>query len=173
MPRVSKKRSDRRWEAEDGTIWASKFEYNVYQSLIQRGYVVSKCEKGTDSTFAYNTPVKGGRCMACSSCKVVQQRTYTPDLVIVPKGDLGKAPEDRRRVYLETKGYFPASKRSLLRSFRKTGPEIDLRLVAERDNWVTKGKSKLSDYFSRYLKTVPFTVWDGRDLPAEWQEELL
>ena len=172
MPRLSKKRSDRRWEAPDGTIWASKFEYSVFDKLRSLGYVVSKCEKGPDCTFAYHSPVKSGRCLECDSCQVVQQRSYTPDLLVIPKADMGKPAGDVRRIYLETKGYFPASKRSLFRAFQQTGPDIDLRVLAERDNWVTKGKSKLSDYFKRYLKTVPFAVWTG-DLPDEWKQDLL
>ena len=111
--------------------------------------------------------------MDCCSHEVVQQRSYTPDLVITPYADVGKEAASIRKIYLETKGYFPASKRSLLRAFRKTGPSIDLRVLAERDNWVTKGKSKLSDYFERYLKDVKFAVWNGRDLPESWKEELL
>ncbi len=165
MPRVGKKRSDRRWKAEDGTIWASKFEYNVYEKLCRLGYVVRKCEKGTSDTFDYHTPVKSGQCPQCGCGEIVQRRTYTPDLFVYTTGGLDS--QDPEGFYVETKGYFPGPKRSLLRAFAKERPDIVLCVIAERDNWVTKGKSKLSDYFSRYLKSVKFHVWDGT-IPEEW-----
>jgi hypothetical protein len=168
MGRVSKKRSDRRWQADDGTIWASKFEYEVYNGLKRRGYLVRKCEQGEVDTFSYYSTVRGGECPRCGHNEVIQRRTYTPDLFISAAACVdGKNHEG---IYIETKGYFSAEKRKLLRDFQKTGPGITLFFLAERDNWVTKGKSRYSDYFSRYLKTIPFAVWNGQDLPEDWQE---
>lgn len=168
MPRFGKKRSDRRWVDPDGTVWASKFEYQVYAKLKSLGYMVRKCEQGGDDTFVYYTDVKGGECSGCGCTEVVQRRTYTPDLHLTTDPDVDGPDDGPRGKYIETKGFFPASKRSLLRAFRKTGPNIDLLFLAERDNWVTKGKSKMSDYFKRYIKDVPFAVWDKKDLPEGW-----
>jgi hypothetical protein len=50
---------------------------------------------------------------------------------------------------------------------RNSRPDIDLVLVLEADHWVTKGKTRMTDYAKRYLKTTPTHVWNG-GLPDEW-----
>lgn len=168
--RVGKKRSDRRWQDDDGNIWASKFEYQVYERLQDAGRLVRKCDKGYDDTFCYHSRIKSGSCSECGSKQIIQRRTYTPDLFIPTSQGLANPNTGERGIYLETKGYFNAHARKLYRDFQETGPDITLGVIAERDNWVTKGKSKLSDYFQRYLKTVKFTVWNKIDIPGEWLE---
>lgn len=170
--RAGKKRSDRRWVAPDGAVWASRFEYQVFERLSNLGYPVRKCEAGGCDTFSYHTPVRGGYCTECGGNQCVQQRSYTPDLFISSNGGMDSKGNDSGGIYLETKGYFPASKRNLLRSFSTTGPKITLMFLAQRDLWVTKGKTRLSDYFTRYLKNIPFAVWDNQDLPREWSKIL-
>ena len=165
--RVGTKRSDRRWKDNEGTIWASKYECLVYEGLLLHGVHVEKCEKGEGHSFRYTESKANLRCLECQSTNCVQDRTYTPDLLVVPGN--GETP-----YYLETKGFFPAKSRNLLRNFNKSRSDINLRFVTSTDAWVTKGKTKLSDYFQRYLKTVPFHVWNhnlknpGVPLPEEW-----
>lgn len=156
--RVGTKKSDTRWLAPDNTVWASRFEYAVYSKLKELGYDVRKTTE--QDRMAYTSPVKNGRCRRCSSDCVVTERTYTPDLFVVPRGEPQSA-----GYYLEAKGYLRAERRTLLRSFRKTGPACDLRLVVQRDYNV--GKSTLVGWAIRLLK-VPVTVWSG-DLPETWQ----
>lgn len=172
MPRVGNKRSDRRWEAPDGTIWASKFEFQVFTKLTALGVVGRKCEQGGSDTFAYTTPIGTGRCAQCGSGQVVQERTYTPDVHISADSPVTCFEGDG---YVEAKGFFPADKRGLLRHFRKTGPSINLCVIANADHWVTKGRSRLSDYFKRYFKDVEFMIWRGSnpdrwELPPHWYE---
>lgn len=159
--RVGKKRSDRRWRAPNGTVWASRFEWQVYDALKSANVSVRKCDK--DDTISYVEPKRSGRCLECGSDKVVQERTYTPDLFVseTREGDASGG------YYLETKGYFRPEKRKLFRDFRTSNPDYPIRFILERDSWVTKGKTKLTDYFQRYLKTVPVHVWDG-SLPKDW-----
>jgi hypothetical protein len=92
---------------------------------------------------------------------VVQEHIYTPDLFNVPNVP---GASDSSGYYIEAKGYLRAEGRSLLRSFRKSRPDIDLRLVVERDYKV--GKGSLTSWASKYLK-VPVHVWDG-SLPKDW-----
>lgn len=73
--------------------------------------------------------------------------------------------QDFKIVYLETKGYFPGPKRNLFRAARSQHPELDIRLVASTDHWVTKGKTRLSDWAKRFK--IPFVVWKGQ-VPEEW-----
>ena len=154
--RVGTKRSDRRWKAPDGTIWASKFEYTVYDTLLSADFDVRKC--GHDDTISYVEPRRNSRCVECGSDKVVQDRTYTPDLCMYQETQRG----DRPIYNIETKGYFRAERRKLFREMVKSNPTYPIVVILERNGWVTKGKSRYLDYFKRYLKTVPVFVWNGQ-----------
>lgn len=164
--KVGTKRSDRRWQAPDGSIWASKFEWRVFDALVQRyrddpRISVERC--GPDCTLGYHSSVKNGRCQECGSVCTVQERTYTPDIRIVRTSESG----DRRSTYIEAKGYFEGSKRSLFRQVLQAHKELDIRLVAERDHPVTKGKTRLSDWAKRFK--VKFHLWNnGKLLEESW-----
>lgn len=163
--RAGTKRSDRRWIAPDGALWASKFEWEVYIHLGELlhdfpDWTIERC--GPSDTLSYSTPVQNGRCTQCRTVCVVQDRTYTPDLALVHRVQ-GK---ESRRIYLETKGYFKGTKRNLFRQALKANPDIDIRLVAEANGWVTKGKSRLTDWAKRFK--IPMYLWKELQL-----EELL
>lgn len=164
--RVGTKKSDRRWLAPDGTIWASKFEWRVFDELVRHfandpGVSVERC--GPDCTLGYHSSVKNGLCQECRSLRVVQERIYTPDIRIVRTSESG----DKRSTYIEAKGYFEGSKRSLFRQVLLAHKELDIRLVAERDHPVTKGKTRLSDWAKRFK--VKFHLWDnGKLLQENW-----
>lgn len=163
MGRVGVKRSDRRWEDENG-VWASKLEAIVFDRLQRDPRIsVRRCDKGAGDTFAYTTPIRGGCCGACGADDVVQRRTYTPDFHITPVSGVGGHPG----YYLEVKGHFPGDKRNLLRAFLKTGPRIDLRLLLERDGRATRSVTLL-EYCHKFFK-IPIHVWDGQ-LPRSWYE---
>lgn len=161
--RLSAKRSDKRWEDDDGNVWASKLEASVYEALrADDRLIVRRCSAEEGDTFDYVSKVRAGQCAACGSGEIVQRRTYTPDLYVLPARQ--KA-DKRRGYYLEIKGHFPGSKRKLLGDFLKTGPRIDLRLILQRDNKATPKLTYLEYAVSR-LK-LPTHVWDGQ-LPKDW-----
>ena len=161
MPRVGSRRSDRRWKAPDGEIWPSKFEWEVYDALKQRGVNVRRCDSG--DTITYHQPRPNVECLECGSSKCSQTRTYTPDLHILrPRGRGGES----RGYYIEVKGYFREEKRRLFRCLRNDRKDIDLRCIFASNHWVKKGKTRLSDYFSRYVKNTPYHFWDG-DIPED------
>lgn len=151
--RIGKKRSDLRCRTPDGQEWASPLESRVFFELTRKGYAV---ERNTD-VFTYSTAVKQGRCAACNSCEIVQDRTYTPDLKVTFVDKIGSG--DITYVYLELKGYFAGPKRNLFRAARQSNPSADIRLIASTDHWVTKGKTRLSDWAKRFR--IPFAVWNG------------
>lgn len=154
--RIGTKRSDLRFRAPDGSEWASPFEYKVFAALTEQGVEVRKTD--TIDAIKYTSPVKNGRAVCPGICsEVVQDRVYTPDLLFTT--------DTPRLVYLETKGYFPGPKRNLFKQARSQHPELDIRLVASTDHWVTKGKTRLSDWAKRFR--IPFHVWNG-SLPQEW-----
>jgi hypothetical protein len=150
-----------RWQAEDGTVWASRFEYAVYSSLRERGVNVRRAT--AEDRLVYTHAVRNGVCKQCGSHSVVTERTYTPDLFIHPAA---RTKTDKHVGYLvEAKGYLRGDRRALLRSVRKAWPNVDLRLVIQRDYPV--GKSTLAGWATKYLK-VPVHVWNG-DIPEDWK----
>jgi len=158
--RVGTKRSDTRWEAE-GEIWASRFEYLVYRALKDAGHDVRKTVP--EDSMVYHHPVKNGRCTECGSAACVTERRYTPDLYVRPARSQ-EASSKHGGYFVEAKGYLRADKRSLLRSLRKARPDVDLRLLVQRDYKV--GRGSLVSWAQKYLK-VPVAVWDG-NLPEDW-----
>lgn len=162
--RLGTKKRDMRWQDPDGNIWASKFEYGIYAALKEQGYDVFKT--GEQDSLRYTSDVRSGLCLECGARRVVQERTYTPDLFVHSRTEANRSVrlEDRRGYYLEAKGYLRADRRRLLREFRKANPNIDLRLVAQRDYKV--GKGTLTSWATKYLK-VPVHVWNGA-LPPNW-----
>lgn len=164
--RVGNKRNDRRWLDADGNLFASKLEALVFARVSTlSGCSVRRCSTEQGDTFNYTTLVRSGRCGSCGSDNIVQQRTYTPDFYITGLS----TGRNTRGFYIETKGHFPGPQRNLLRSFLKTGPKIDLRIVLERDGKAT-GSVTLLEYCVKYLK-IPVHVWDGT-LPRPWLEDL-
>lgn len=153
--RVGKKRSDRRWQSEDGTVWDSRFEYEVYEHLRAAGVNVRKCGKG--DTISYTEPRRSSQCLECGSNEVVQLRTYTSDL-LVRQGDGSE-------YYIEVKGYFPAAKRSLLRHLIKARPDVNIRFVFASNAKAPGSKLRYAEYCAKYFK-VPCVV--GLNGLEEW-----
>lgn len=160
--KVGTKRSDRRWQSDDGQLWDSRFEWRVWSVLSEIPTItVRRCERGKGDSFNYVSNVRGAKCLECDSREVVQERTYTPDLLVRRKSEV----QHGGGYYLELKGRFPPAKRSLLRAFVKSRPEVDLRLVLEKDGRATP-KLDLLEYCHEYLK-IPTIVWHGA-LPDDW-----
>lgn len=164
--RVGTKRSDRRWEDDDGNVWASKLECEVYTAL--RGEagirVLERCGGGEGHSFDYTSPVRKAVCHSCASRDVVQQRVYTPDLYVVP----ASAGSDARGYYIEVKGHLRADRRNLLRSVVKAYPDLDLRFVFAPGAAHRSATSRLNlgEYVTKYLK-AEWHEWDGC-LPRSW-----
>jgi hypothetical protein len=165
--RVGTNRHDKRWRDEHGNVFESKLEALVFERINGDPRIsVRRCSEREGDTFSYSTPVRSGSCGACGSGDIVQRRTYTPDLCISPSGTWD-GPGERPRRYLEIKGYFPGTKRNLLRAFLKSGPCVDLCLILERDSRATRSLTLL-EYSTKYLK-IPTHIWDGV-LPRSWYE---
>ncbi len=156
--------ADRRYIDGTGTEWASRYEAEVYWHIRGLGVPVRKCKQGGSDTFAYHSTVVRGRCLECESLDVVQDRTYTPDLFVGDPRGL-----DAGGYYVEAKGYWRAPQRNLLRSVVKANPDLNLLFVFQKDLWITRGKSKYSDYVRKYFKNARYVVWDNkvRLLPGE------
>lgn len=163
------KRSDKRWIDEHGNLWASRFEYLVYEAAKRANAAARRCDKGGSDTFSYHSEVRNGRCQDCQSANVVQERRYTPDIYIVPPSAEGQSDESGSReggYYVEAKGYLRADKRALLRSLVKSGEISDLRFIIQSDYRV--GKTSLSGWIDKFLK-CKWALFTG-EWPEIWNE---
>lgn len=159
---VSKKRTDFRWEAPDGTIWASEFEYTVFK-LLERSTEFDSHKCGESDSVMYSTKIRHGICMDCGSSQVTQQRIYTPDICLV--GSNGK------RLYLETKGYFRRDKRALFReAVKQTKGSVDIRVLLQ-SNFKATPQKRIKEYLEYYK--IPVAMYDkNTGIPKEWMQEL-
>lgn len=159
--------ADRRHVDGEGNVWASRYESEVYDQLRLLGCDVRRCSPEEGDSFDYTSKVVRGQCLECESDRVVQRRTYTPDLRLYGAPGLGRGPVGG--IIIEAKGYWPAPKRNLLRSVYKGEQDTPLVFVFQADRWVTKGKSKYTDYVARYMPTWGSVVWNNipRLLPGE------
>lgn len=169
MARLSTRRSDKRWIAEDGEVWDSKFECLVYDQLSALGVAARRTVKGEgdspdlSDTFRYDRPIRSAACLECDGTRVVQRCTYTPDLRVTPKGTPGS---DVAGYYIEIKGYFQQTKRAAFRDFRKGRPDVPVRFIFNSDHKV--GKGRLQAYMDTYLKGVPYLIWSGTKPGPSW-----
>ena len=164
MPKIGRKFSDRRFRSDDGQEWDSRFEWVVWDGLIRSGYRVRRCDES--DSFSYNTAVVKGRCLECSSVRVVQDRIYTPDLFVVERQRKGTI--ERCNYYVELKGYFPAEKRGLLRSVANQATGIDLRVVFQRLSPLKGTKTTNVDYIKKFCKSTPVGVWNPNLEDIDW-----
>lgn len=104
-------------------------------------------------TFAYTVPETGYLCQKCGQTAIVKKVKYTPDFYI------GK------RFYVEAKGRFTGVNRRRLLAWRASQPGIDIRLVFQRDN--TLSKSSKTKY-SEWAKANKFQYHVGSTIPAAW-----
>lgn len=156
--KVGTKRRDMRWMAPDGVEWDSKLEYEVFLAYQKEGKNVRRA--GEEDRLFYTSPVRNGACTQCDSCEVVQRHSYTPDLHVGAEDNRERGGLQAASHYVEVKGYLRAEQRSLLRSLRKARPDVDLRLIVQRDFKVTS-KLTLTEWARKYLR-VRVVVWSGR-----------
>lgn len=85
-------------------------------------------------------------------------KVYVPDFVITFK--------DGRKIYIEAKGYLRPENRAQLLSVKSQYPDMDLRLVFERDNKLSKtSRTRYSDWAGKH----GFMYCVGT-IPEEWFE---
>lgn len=93
--------------------------------------------------------------------QVTITNNYLPDFEI--------SKDNNDVMFIECKGYFTPSDRKKLLFVRESNPFIDLRIVFQYDNWMTKKRKKR---YSDWCKDHGFKYHVGASLPKEWLEEL-
>ena len=102
--------------------------------------------------FDYPFPIRGSRCVKCGS-SATRTSHYTPDF----KFDNGS--------YVEAKGRLTSANRTRLIAFKSARPDVTVRLLFERDNWLTgKHKKRYTDW----AKDNGFESAVGTAVPTAW-----
>jgi hypothetical protein len=130
----------------------SKYEINQALWLAKHGI---EFEYETIE-LRYVEPVRSGECTECGSGATVKHRLYTPDFFFPKSG-----------IIVETKGKFDAPGRAIIRNVLASHPDIDLRIVFQRDNWLTK-KKKHS--YTGWAESQGIQCAVG-NIPIEWFNE--
>ncbi|MEK0325880.1 MAG: hypothetical protein QQN63_09270 [Nitrosopumilus sp.] len=165
-------RKAKQWTPSQKKDWyynrGGKEWYQQYKNVVPRGDYRSGLERsigdylkseGIDFTyeaekFTFTRPTKG-ICAKCASTKVVRSHTYTPDFHLLATG-----------VRLEAKGYFNARSRGVLFRFKKSNPDVDLRIVFGNASTSIKG-TKVCNWEWAEKNKYPWVDWDGQ-LPKDW-----
>lgn len=166
------KRSDFRWIAPDGTIWASRFEWSVYNVLHASSDRYTRTSER--DSLSYVQQLSGAVCARCGASEIGKRRHYTPDILFNGQDTDGRKDQEKvgRSYYIECKGYLRGPERTLLRAFCKARPDVDLRIIFQRDFPITKPKPGTPSltavgWVTKYLKR-PVQVWQGE--LGEWIE---
>ena len=105
------------------------------------------------TTLPYNKrTTRKMTCLDCGSAHVLQHAKYLTDFKL-PNG-----------IYLEAKGWLKPSDRTKMESVIKCNPDVDIRMVFQRDNWCTKAKKqKYSDWCKKHK--IKYCIGQ---VPKEW-----
>ena len=85
---------------------------------------------------------------------------YTPDFILIKK--------DNSKMYIETKGYWPASERKKLKMIKDSNPLLDIRILFMDPNIKITKKSKTT--YSKWAETHGI-MWAAKKIPLDWLEE--
>ncbi len=129
--------------------YKSKFEERIAGELKKRR-VEFDYEK---VHLEYSKPVYNGMCQDCKGEHVISQRFYTPDFYL-PK----------QKIFIETKGKFTPENRTKMIHVKECHPELEIKMLFMRDNWITKAKKKR---YSDWCEYYGFDYAVG-EIPKEW-----
>lgn len=94
--------------------------------------------KGKNSKVTYET----------HKFKYTVERTYTVDFTL----------HGKKLIFIESKGRFTSADRTKLLTIKKQYPNIDIRLLFQQDNWLTKQKKqRYSDWASK--NGFKYSIW--------------
>lgn len=109
-------------------------------------------------SLQYYKKVPKSQCEDCGGTQVLKEHWYTPDFIL----DI-----DAKKIYIEMKGKFSGTDRVKMVLVKEAHPELDIRMVFMRDNWITKEhKNRYSDWAIQ--KGFP---WAVGSIPDGWIEE--
>lgn len=126
----------------------SGFEYTLATQLFDAGIDF----KYEIASYNYFLKIPNAFCEDCGSKEVYTEKSYTPDFFL-PNG-----------IIIEAKGKFTSDNRKKHKALKELHPEIDVRIVFMRDNWLTKTHTiKCSTWCEQ--EGIDYSI--GR-IPPEW-----
>ena len=133
------------------TEYKSGFEASLAAQLT-RAKIQFEYEPGP---LPYLLVISTGRCGDCNSKNVVSKRKYIPDWVFGGK------------IVVESKGKFTSEMRTKMLSVIASNPELDIRMLFMRDNWLTRAKKHK---YTEWCKQKGIKCAVG-EFPKEWLRE--
>lgn len=126
----------------------SGLEVRVAEDLHERGVKFTY----ESESFNWVEELPRAFCGTCGTKRCFVHRSYTPDLFL------------SSGIILEIKGNFTSHDRKIAAAMKTQHPELDIRMVFQRDNWLTRRrKTKYSDWCDS--KGIKYCV--GK-VPEEW-----
>lgn len=134
---------------ENGITFRSMLELRVAKYLWSKDVSFTYESRQLE----YHTKIPGTFCGECGETPCYKKGKYTPDFFL------------ENGVILEVKGLFDAKDRKKMAAMKELHPELDIRMVFQYNNWLTKAKKK--NYGSWCdSKGIPYHV--GVNIPEEW-----
>ena len=129
--------------------YRSGLEYKIAKNLDSRGVKFGYEQE----SFLFIAPLKKNKimCNQCQSTDILQQRSYTPDFFI-------------NDMVIEAKGRWTADGRLIAKAIKDQYPNMDYRMVFERDQAIRKGSTtKYSDVCKKL--DIPYAI---KNVPESW-----
>ena len=147
----NRRKSKRRQWKYRNIVYRSKFEMGIGKSLSDRK-AKFKYER---ENYKYKVRIPHAECDSCGSTEVSKLGYYTPDFFL------------SNGIIVEAKGKFTPAERKKMQAMKEQHPDLDIRMVFQTDNWLTRSHSKrYSDWCISH--DIPYAVGD---VPDEWLEE--
>jgi len=89
--------------------------------------------------------------------KYTVERTYTPDFILF--GKRGK------KIYVECKGRLDADSKIKLRAMKEQHPDVDLRILFQRNQPLRKGAKTT---YIEWATKLGYDCAEGEDIPKKW-----
>lgn len=126
----------------------SGFEFSIYNQLLDAN-VEHKYEI---ASYNYFLKIPNACCDDCGSKEVYTEKSYTPDFFL------------ENGIIIEAKGKFTVANRKKHIAIKELHPDVDIRIVFMRDNWITKNHTiKYSGWCEQH--DVEYAI--GR-IPESW-----
>lgn len=132
--------------------YRSGLELDIARQLEERGISFTY----ESISVKYSQLIRNSYCESCGSRKLYKSRTYTPDFIV-------------GSIILEGKGKLTSSERSKILAIKKCNPDLDIRLIFDKDNWLTTAhKMRYSGWAKK--NGIPYSTKGV--IPDEWIEDL-
>lgn len=128
----------------------SKYEERVWKNAKADGLKLEY----EPIVIGYAHPVHRGKCSTCGATNsVTRPASYTPDFML------------KNGTFVETKGKFTPANRTRMLALRAARPDIVVRILFMRDNWLTK---KHVSKYSDWAQSAGYEYAIGDRIPVEW-----